>query len=139
FGGVVRALLVFQGVPSEADLGRVRDYLIRNYVLAAQPPFVLSGPVITDGYFSWGDTEEGWVDNYINFSFDSGPLDAATFEIWERDTNHGSHLVGTIGSERGDFQHARVSQDADTFYYKMRYVNGGTVGPFSAEFGITVD
>lgn len=139
FGGVIRALLVFEGVPSDADLARVRTFLKRAYALPDPVPFVVPAPVIEDGYFQWGDTEPGWVDNYLFFSFSPGPLPVASFEIWERDSNNASHLIATIGSNAGDYQHARVSEDADTFYYQIRYKNGGTVGPFSNEFPITVD
>jgi hypothetical protein len=139
FGGVIRALLVFEGIPSETDLARLRDYLMTAYVLPPQAPFQLGAPVILDGYFQWGDTEPGWVDNYLFFSFEGGPLSVASLEIWERDSVNPSHLIATISSDQGDFQHAHVSQNTDTYYYKMRYVNGGTVGPFSNEFAITVD
>jgi hypothetical protein len=139
FGGIVRALLVFQGVPAEADLARVRDYLMTGYVLAPQPPFQIPAPIISDGYFQWDNSQTGWVDNFLFFSFNGGPLDVGVLEVWERDSLNASHLIATVSSDEGDFQHASASQNADTFYYKMRYVNGRTVGPFSAEFAITVD
>ena len=79
------------------------------------------------------------LNGYLFLEFDHGPLPVATLEIWERDWLNASHLLATIASDSGDYHHARASQETGTFYYKVRYKNGGTEGPFSEEFAITVD
>jgi hypothetical protein len=96
-------------------------------------------PLIVSGWYAWNDTEFGWVDNYITIEFDAEAVPEAQFEIWERDSNNSSHLLDTIGSASlTDYRHVMASEDGDTFYYKVRYRNGGIIGPFSNEMEVEV-
>jgi hypothetical protein len=98
-------------------------------------------PVIVAAWYSWDDTETGWVDNYLSITFAQGTVPVATFEIWESDSNHDWHLIETIASAGvvDPYHHARVAEDNDVFHYKVRYVNGVVIGPFSEDCALTVD
>jgi hypothetical protein len=95
-------------------------------------------PVIDSGWFIWGDTDFGFVDNFISIAFDQAAVPLATFEIWETDSNNLWHIIDVVSSGTDEYAHRRISEDADTFSYKVRYVNGPTIGPFSNTYDIVV-
>jgi hypothetical protein len=101
-----------------------------------QPP----APEIVAASWSWDTTEPGFVDVQITINFDVNSVPPAAFEVWEHDLNNGLRVVGTIPSGTGAvFDHTSIAEDSATFTYKVRYVNGETEGPFSAEYDVTPD
>ena len=97
---------------------------------------VPAAPVITGSAWEWGQTEAGWVDIYMEFTFDHGAFPVATLEVWAHDLNNADRVVAVLPSDQTSWWHNHVAEDATTFYYRMRYVNGPVVGPFSNEIGV---
>ena len=90
--------------------------------------------------FEWDETQEGWADTFFDWNFDHGSFPVASIEIWlARDANGFVYeLVATVPSTTGTYRHAPASQYEDFLYYKLRYVDGGTVGPFSSEVEVNI-
>ena len=99
-----------------------------------------AAPVIIHGDFEWDETEEGWADGVMDFSFDHGSFPVASFEVWwaKASDNFQYSLVNTIPSSVEDYRHERATDVPDTLRYKIRYRNGETLGPFSNEREIIV-
>ena len=109
--------------------------------LHSAPPVVLpNAPVFTNSGFEWDVTQEGWADTFFDWSFVHGDFPVASIEIWlARDASGFVYeLVTTVPSTTGSYRHAPASQYEDFLYYKLRYVDGGTVGPFSSEVEVNI-
>ena len=98
-------------------------------------------PVITNGWVSWGDTQEGWADVYLEFTFDQGNLPAATFEVWRSAYWDGRSavLLGTVPSTLRSYHDSLAADVESNFVYAVRYLNGSVVGPFSNWYEISLE
>jgi hypothetical protein len=101
-------------------------------------PLVVPAPVITDGYYLWDETEPGWADAMVLFSFDDPGLPVATFEIYVSfEVGDGSFgFWESISSTVRGFRQNLVFTGQNGVIYKLRYRNGDVIGPFSEEFDI---
>jgi hypothetical protein len=97
-------------------------------------------PVVTNGFADWGRTLGGWADVLLDFTFADPGLPLAVFEIWwRRETIDAEfHLVGTTSSVQRSYIHQLATSTPVFAFYKLRYVNGGVVGPFSEELGVDI-
>lgn len=63
----------------------------------------------------------------------------ATLEVWQRVFSGADFLLDTVASNAGYYYQALACTNETTFYFKVRYRNGATVGPFSAAYRIDVN
>jgi hypothetical protein len=108
---------------------------------SSEPPVVIpNAPVFTDSGFEWDQTQADWADTFFDWTFDHGSFPVASIEIWLARDNNGSvyELVTTVPSTTGSYRHACATKDEDYLHYKLRYVDGGTGGPFSSELEVNV-
>ena len=98
---------------------------------ATLPP-VLNAPVITSGTYQYDVTQAGWADITLSWTFVHGTFPVATIELW-KSLNGGAYaLLATVASTATGYYYALACDiNGGTFDFKTRYVNGGTVGPFS--------
>lgn len=96
-----------------------------------------AAPVITGAITEFGGTEPGWLDVTITFTFDHGSFPVAFLEIWFAIAPADYTLLTTVPSTELSYRHAKAEEGLDPLLYKLRYVNGPTVGPFSAPFEVT--
>src|SRR5437660_7203949 len=60
---------------------------------------VPAAPVITGYSWVWDQTEPGWVDVSLDFTFDHGTLPPAIIEVWfQKEGNNPAVLVGSTAS-----------------------------------------
>ena len=110
----------------------------RRRARAAQAGPQLPTPAVIGGWSAWGDTDPAWADNYVTIQLE--PPEDGEFEVWERDSHHTSHLLGTIPAVGlVDYHHVMAAAEADICYYKVRLRVGAEVGAFSNEYGVTVE
>jgi hypothetical protein len=108
-------------------------YLQRRRRARAVPD--IPAPVITDAEWDFGGTEAGWYDTVLSFSFVAGDLPVATFEVWAAWDGGDFSLLATIPSTATQFRDRAVTQGDDMARsYKLRYVDGYKIGPFSDSF-----
>lgn len=96
-----------------------------------------AAPVITGGSVNWDVTTLGWADVDFTYTFVYGTYPVANLEVWlaKQSAGYVYNLLTTIASTTGGhFVQTNASNATDTFLYKMRYKNGGTLGPFSNVF-----
>ena len=92
-----------------------------------------SAPVITGTAWEWSQIDEGYIDAYLEWTFDLGNFPPGNLEVWERDVNNADYIAGTLPIEQRSFWHFSVTAEAYDLYYRIRYVCGDVVGPFSSE------
>jgi hypothetical protein len=98
-----------------------------------------TAPYNLSGTFEWDATDVGRADALIDFAFDQGSLPVATFEIWWKSqigTGWVWTLLTTISSSLRGYRHPSAVGSEAWVFYKLRYVNGAVIGPFSADLEI---
>ena len=98
-----------------------------------------SAPYNLTGTFEWDTTVVGRADSLIDFAFDPGTLPEATFEIWWKSANGTGWvwtLLTTISSSVRSYRHCSAVGAEAWVFYKVRYVNGAVIGPFSPDLEI---
>ena len=90
-----------------------------------------NAPVATSAGFGWNLTQAGKADVWINWTFAHGGFPVASIEVWANPDSGGYLLLGTVASSAVTFYDAMASDSECSFDFKLRYVNGGTLGPFS--------
>ena len=105
----------------------------RQAALVPQP----NAPVIVSGGYGWNLTLGGFADVWIDWTFVHGSFPVATIEVWVNEYGD-YYLLNAVASTttHNNFP-AATDTDADV-RFKVRYVNGGTVGPFSNEYLVSV-
>ena len=105
----------------------------RLAALAGQP----NAPVIYSGSYGWDITMGGLADVWINWTFVHGTYAVASMEVWAN--NSGSYfLQATVASNAVTYDFKMATDSPGDVKFKIRYVNGGTVGPFSNEYLVSV-
>ncbi len=97
-----------------------------------------NAPTITSGSYTWDVTTVGWADITLNFTFVHGTFPVATIEIWQSLNGGAYSLLATVASTATSYYYALATNTNATFDFKMRYVNGGTVGPYSNVYRVDV-
>src|SRR5436190_21748398 len=68
-------------------------------------PTTPNAPVITGSAWAWNQTEEGFVDIYLEFTFEHGAFPVASFEVCEHDENNSDYVAATPQSDQISFWH----------------------------------
>ena len=107
-------------------------------VVVSAPPARPAAPVIVSGEAEWNETEEGWADGLIDWTFAHGSYPVATFELFVMHdaTDDGFSLLTTVPSNSEGYRDGKATQLDEFLFYKMRYCNGTVIGPFSNVFEI---
>lgn len=90
-----------------------------------------NAPVITTGGYQWDVTTPGWADLWINWTFAHGTCPVASLEIWLSSGGGAFALFATVTSTAWFFEYLEATNTTTVFQFKLRYRNGGTLGPFS--------
>jgi hypothetical protein len=94
-------------------------------------------PVFTGNSWIWDQTEVGWADIYLEFSFDHGSFPVGTLEVWfHREGTAPPELLGNILSTQTDFWHMLATPSEEFLFYTLRYVGDGVTGPFCNELTV---
>lgn len=106
----------------------------------ASAPAAVPAPVIESGDFSIGSTQPGWADVQIFWAFNPSPYPDATLEIWEGNGFSGVvySLIATVPSTDDSYIQTLVADADDRANYKMRYVDGAVIGPWSNDFFVEI-
>jgi hypothetical protein len=97
-----------------------------------------NAPAITTGGYEWGATDPAWADVFIEWSFDHGSFPVASIELWVSFDFGAYNLLDTVGSAEPSYYISMASNNEKIFDFKMRYRNGGIIGPFSNEYRVDV-
>ena len=103
-----------------------------------QSPPVPAAPVIISGGFEWDATTPGLADVWLDWSFDHGAAPVASLEVWFNIDHGADTLLVTLASTETGYYYAEATNTEHSYYFKVRYRNGETLGPFSAEYLIEV-
>lgn len=139
FNGHVCALLVYDRVLSPVDAERVRQFLYAAYAVPIPyPPAQPNAPVITDGSYTWEGSDPMVANVNLTFTFDVGSYPDASVEVWC--ARNGGDFVNlmAVDSFSGQVSYDHASDNECYFDFKLRYVNGTTVGPFSDVFHLDI-
>lgn len=96
-----------------------------------------NAPVIYDGWSERDEFEPDWGSTWIAWTFDPGAFPIGTFEVWCQWGVHDQMVATVSGSDR-ELYRSKVCQGEEVLYYRVRYVNGSVVGPFSNVFRVDV-
>ena len=103
---------------------------------AVAPP---NAPVITDGGYEWGPTPGGEAaDVWIDWTFDYGVYPVADMEVWMSVDQNDYSLLATVPSNNNHYLILAATEGESDYWFKIRYRNGATVGPFSDVFHVGV-
>jgi hypothetical protein len=105
---------------------------------ATLPP-VPNAPTITSGTFQYDATQVNWADITLAWTFVHGTFPVANIEVW-KSLNGGAYaLLATVASTATGYYYALACDiNGGTFDFKARYVNGGTIGPFSNIYRVDI-
>ena len=111
----------------------------RRRARAAAQPATPNAPVITFGWVNWDGTQPGWADIDLGWTFVHGSFPVATIELWKSVNGGAYSLLVTVASTASGYYYALACDiNGGTFDFKTRYVNGGTVGPFSNIYRVDI-
>ena len=123
-----------------ANINRLRVWLaLRRQKQRRHSTPQPTAPYNLAGSFEWDETEVGRADALFDWQFDHGNCPVATFEIWWKSANGTGWvwtLLTTIPSSQIGYRHPSAVGPEAWVFYKLRYVNGAVVGPFSADLEI---
>ena len=106
----------------------------RRLRAAGQAP---SEPVFSGYSLAWDQTDIGWTDVNLEFSFNHGLYPPATLELWfKHEGEDPPILFTTFPSTDTSYLHGDATQVEENLYYQLRYVDGDVIGPFSSEFQV---
>lgn len=102
-------------------------------------PATPNAPVITAVDGEWGVTQANWADIDLTFTFVHGTYPVASIEIWKSFNGGAYVLLATVPSTDTSYHYALACDlSGGAFDFKARYVNGGTVGPYSNVYHLEV-
>ena len=96
-----------------------------------------NAPVIVSGSYGWNLTAGGEADVWIDWTFAHGIYPVAIIEVWVN--LYGSYVLqNNVASNLTHYNFPAATDSQQNVYFKLRYVNGGTNGPFSNEYTVVV-
>ena len=96
-----------------------------------------NAPVIVSGSYGWNLSQGGEADVWIDWTFAHGGYPVAIIEVWVN--LYGSNVLqSNVASNTTHYNFPAATDSQQNVYFKIRYVNGGTTGPFSNEFTVVV-
>jgi hypothetical protein len=102
-----------------------------NIVRPDDAPVPPSDPSVTEAAYGWYEGPPAYADIEVSFSFNPGSYPAANVEIWASRDGGVFVLIATKGSSDSSFYYSHATENEAGFDFKVRYVNGATIGPFS--------
>lgn len=104
-------------------------------------PVGVGAPVFTGGTVEWDATETGWADVVLGWSFDHGSNPVAAIEVWRGTSPDGSDsdVVASVTSTDTSYRDAKAANGENQFYYRLRYSDGTTTGPFSDTLPVVIE
>ncbi len=82
----------------------------------------------------WDASVVGWADVTLTLAFNHGPWPVAALEVFCIIDGGEEGPVGTVASTATAFTHGSVAQGESSLSYRVRYRNGGVIGPVCAWF-----
>jgi hypothetical protein len=114
----------------------MRRQKLRRLARGSSAPLVIPAPVIIQGILVVSEVNPTWLDAIVDFSFDGAGLPAGALEVQgSLSSDYGNwqpRLVVPVGAAQ--FRDDMVFTNQDNVYYRMRFVSGDIIGPFSDEY-----
>lgn len=109
-----------------------------NAVRPDDAPAPVAAPVIDESSYGWNGGDPSYADIEIGFSFNHGSYPTASLEVWVSRDGGAFVLLATVDSFNSYFLYDHATENEASFDFKLRYVNGSVVGPFSNVMHVNV-
>jgi hypothetical protein len=109
-----------------------------NAVRPDDAPAPVAAPVIDEASYGWNAGSPDYADIEVGFSFNHGSYPPASMEVWVSRDAGAFVLLATVDSFNSYFLYEHATENEASFDFKLRYVNGATVGPFSNVMHVNV-
>ena len=102
------------------------------------PVAPVAAPVIDESSYGWNGGDPAYADIEIGFSFNHGSYPPASLEVWVSRDGGEFVMVAAVDSFNSYFLYDHATENEASFDFKLRYVNGSVVGPFSNVYVVDV-
>ncbi len=109
-----------------------------NVVRPDDAPAPVAAPVIDESSYGWNGGDPAYADIEIGFSFNHGSYPTASLEVWVSRDGGEFVMIAAVDSFNSYFLYDHATENEASFDFKLRYVNGSVVGPFSNVMHVNV-